>query len=377
MLVIPLKNHENEIIGVLQLINKYEDDKITTYNEKDEELVYLLASIAAVSLTKNKLIEDFEKLLSSLIQTIGMAIDEKSKYTGGHVQRVAKLALKIAKAVEKEKLKSYSEDELKMIEIAGWLHDIGKIATPEYVMNKATKLNLFTDLIDYVKFKFDLAVKEKECEYLKGKISKEEFDNFKTKIENGFKLVKKLNKGSEFTSDDDLKELRELATIKINDIPLINEIEFKNLSVRKGTLTDEERKKIEEHALIGLKMLNKLHFPKKFKKLPEIAANHHEKLNCKGYPRGLCAKDLSLEERIMAVADIFEALSAADRPYKEPKKMSEIFKILYFMCKDNEIDKEIVKLLIKHKVYVEYAKEELKKEQLDEIPKELIEFFNS
>jgi len=375
MLVIPLKNHENEIIGVLQLINKYVDHEITSFTEKDKELVYLLASIAAVSLTKNRLIEDFEKLLSSLIQTIGMAIDEKSKYTSGHVQRVSKLALMIAKAVEKERLKNYSEDELKMIEIAGWLHDIGKIATPEYVMNKSTKLHLFTDLIDYVFYKFELAKAYKKIELYEKHISEKEYEEYVRYLNEGFKLVKRLNKGSEFTTSEDIEKLRELSKININGIPLLDGFELKNLSVQKGTLTEEERKKIEEHALIGLKMLKKLHFPKKFRKLPEIAANHHEKLNCTGYPRKLCAKDLSLEERIMAVADIFEALSAADRPYKEPKKMSEIFKILYFMAKNNEIDKEIIKILIKHGVYREYAKKELKPSQLDDIPAEIKEYF--
>jgi len=375
MLVIPLKNHENEIIGVLQLINKYSENEIVSFNEKDKELVYLLASIAAVSLTKNKLIEDFEKLLTSLIQTIGLAIDEKSKYTGGHVQRVAKLALMLAKAVEKENIKHYSNDELKMMEIAGWLHDIGKIATPEYVMNKATKLHLFKDLIDYLKYKFELAKAYRKIDLLQNRISQKEYDEFVKYMDESFEFVKKINKGSEFTSKEDIAKLQKLTEIKIASEPLINEEEFKNLSVQKGTLTEEERRKIEEHALIGLKMLKKLHFPKKFKKLPEIAANHHEKLNCKGYPRQLCENELSLEERIMAVADIFEALSAADRPYKEPKKMSEIFKILYFMAKDKEIDKEIIKLMIKHKVYEEYGKKELKSSQLDTIPKELEEYF--
>ncbi|WP_456480025.1 HD domain-containing phosphohydrolase [Nautilia sp.] len=377
MLVIPLKNHKNEIIGVLQLINKYSGGSIVPFEKKDQDLVYLLSSIAAVSLTKNKLIEDFEKLLSSLIKTIGTAIDEKSKYTGGHVRRVAKLALKIAKAVEKEKIKTYTEEELKMIETAGWLHDIGKIATPEYVMNKATKLHLFIDILPYVKFKFELAKAYGKIDLLEKKTAPEEYEELVKTLNEGFRLVTELNKGGEFVPDEKISALKKLCLIKINGEPLINKNEFENLSVKKGTLTERERKKIEEHASIGLKMLKQLHFPKKFKKLPSIAANHHEKLNGKGYPRGLKAKELSLEERIMAVADIFEALSAADRPYKKPKKMSEIFKILYFMAKNNELDKNIIKIILKNGVYLEYAKEELKKEQLDEIPEEITSYFFS
>ncbi len=375
MLVIPLRNHENEIIGVLQLINKKDREKIIPYTKEDEELTFTLASIAAVSLTKNKLIEDFEKLLSSLIKTIGMAIDEKSKYTSGHVQRVAELSLMIADTIQKENIKQYTKNELQMIEIAGWLHDIGKIATPEYVMDKSTKLEKIIDRIEIIKYKFNLLKKEYYIQYLENKISKKEYETKISKADEDFKFLKKLNKGSEFVGEKDLQRLNDIAQIPLDGKPLLNNDELKNLSVQKGTLTNEEIKIMQNHAALGLRMLTNLHFPKKFKKLPEIAANHHEKLNGKGYPRGLDAKDLSTEERILAIADIFEALSAADRPYKEPKKLSEIFKILYFMCKDGEIDKNIIKIFIKSGVYLDYAKKELQPQQIDEIPKEILDYF--
>jgi hypothetical protein len=210
---------------------------------------------------------------------------------------------------------------------------------------------------------------------LEKKLSKEEYEKLLKKADDDFEFLKELNKGDEWVSDEKLNRLKEIAKIKINDEPLLNEDELKNLSIRKGTLTDEERNIIQSHAAIGLKMLKNLHFPKKYKKLPDIAANHHEKLNGKGYPRGLTAEQLSAEERILAIADIFEALSAADRPYKEPKKLSEIFKILYFMVKDNELDKNIIRMMIKNKVYLAYAKKELKPEQIDEIPKEIRDYF--
>jgi HD-GYP domain-containing protein (c-di-GMP phosphodiesterase class II)/ribonuclease BN (tRNA processing enzyme) len=375
MLVIPLKNHEKEIIGVLQLINKKSYSKIIPFTKEDEELIFTLASIAAVSITKNKLIEDFEKLLSSLIKTIGMAIDEKSKYTSGHVQRVAELSLMIADALEKENIKHYTKNELKMIEIAGWLHDIGKIATPEYVMDKSAKLEKIIDRIELIKYKFDLLKKNYYIEYLENKISKKEYETKTAQADENFEFLKKLNKGSESVSKEDLKRLENIAKTPFHGETLLNSDELKNLSVQKGTLTEEEIKIMQNHAALGLKMLTNLHFPKKFKKLPEIAANHHEKLNGKGYPRGLDAKILSTEERILAIADIFEALSAADRPYKEPKKLSEIFKILYFMCKDGEIDKNIIKIFLKSGVYLQYAKKELQPQQIDEIPKEILDYF--
>jgi HD-GYP domain-containing protein (c-di-GMP phosphodiesterase class II)/ribonuclease BN (tRNA processing enzyme) len=375
MLVIPLRNHEKKIIGVLQLINKKSENVVISFSKEDEEVISLLASIAAISITKNKLIEDFEKLLSSLIKTIGIAIDEKSKYTSKHVQRVAKLAVMIAKAIEKEGVKKYSKDELKMIEIAGWLHDVGKIAIPEYVMDKSTKLEKIIDRIEIIKYKFELLKKEYYIEFLEKKISKEEYEKLIKKADEDFEFLKEINKGDEWVSDEKIKRLQEIAKIKINNEPLLNEDELENLSIRKGTLTDKERDIIQSHAAIGLKMLQNLHFPAKYKRLPEIAANHHEKLNGKGYPRGLSAKDLSAEERILAIADIFEALSAADRPYKEPKKLSEIFKILYFMAKDNEIDKNIIRMMIQNNVHLKYAKEELDPKQIDEIPKEIKEYF--
>jgi HD-GYP domain-containing protein (c-di-GMP phosphodiesterase class II)/ribonuclease BN (tRNA processing enzyme) len=375
MLVMPLKNHEKEIIGVLQLINKKSDNNIIAFDKDDENIVSFLASIAAISITKNRLIEDFEKLLASFIKTIGIAIDEKSKYTSKHVQRVAKFSVMIAKAIEKEGIKKYTKDELRMIEIAGWLHDIGKIVISSQIMDKATKLEKGIDRIEVIKYKFEVLKKEYYIEYLENKLSKKEYEENIKKADDDFKFLRELNKGSEWVNDEILQRLSNIAKIRIGDEYLLSEDEFKNLSIRKGTLTEEERKIIESHASIGLKMLTNLHFPKKYKRLPEIAANHHEKLNGKGYPRGLTAKQLSAEERILAIADIFEALTAADRPYKTPKKLSEVFRILYFMTKDNELDKNIMRIIIKNKTYLDYAKEELHPEQIDEIPKDVIDYF--
>jgi hypothetical protein len=242
-------------------------------------------------------------------------------------------------------------------------------------MDKATKLEKGIDRIELIKYKFELLKKEYYIEYLENKLSKQEYEENIKKADNDFEFLKELNIGSEWISDEKLKRLEKIAHIKLGEGYLLSEDEFKNLSIRKGTLTEEERKIIESHASIGLKMLINLHFPKKYKRLPSIAANHHEKLNGKGYPRGLTAKQLSAEERILAIADIFEALTASDRPYKTPKKLSEVFKILYFMTKDNELDKNILRIIIKNKTYLEYAKEELYPEQIDEIPKDVLDYF--
>ena len=381
MLVIPLKNHEDEVIGVLQLINKKVKNKIVGFTVHDEEVIYTLAGAAAVTLTKNKLIEDFEKLFESLITTLGIAIDKKSKYTIGHVRKVAKLAEMIAREIDKNNFKNikYSENDLRTIKIAGWLHDIGKITIPEYVLDKSKKLETIYDRLEEIKYKYAIIEKEFEIKLLKNKISQKEYEEEIKKIQKEIEFLKILNKGHEFVTDEMLNKLKEIAkrtyTFNNKTYPLLDEYEMKSLSIRKGTLLPEEFEIIKSHAKNGLDMLQEIYFPKKYKRVVEIASNHHEKLNCKGYSRGLCAKDLSTEERLMAIADIFEALSASDRPYKEPKKLSEIFKILYFMAKDGEIDKDIIALILKTKIYLQYAKEELKEEQIDEIPQYIIDYF--
>jgi len=377
MLVIPLKNHEDEIIGVLQLINKKAEGKIVAFTKEDEKIIKTLAGAAAVSITKDKLIHDFEKLFHSFIKTIGIAIDRKSKHTIGHIRKVAELAEMIALQINRSGFKNihYNKNELETIKIAGWLHDIGKITVPEYVLDKSSKLETLYDRINEIKLKFELYKKELEIKRLKKELSDNEYQNLISKADEYFQFLKKLNKGYEYVTDDKIRKLREISELTINNRPLLSDDEIKYLSVRKGTLTKEEFEIIKSHAKNGYEMLKEIYFPKKYKRVVDIAANHHEKLNGKGYPRGLSAKDLSVEERLMAIADIFEALSAKDRPYKEPKKLSEIFKILYFMAKNEEIDKDIVALILKTNLYLEYAKKELNPEQIDEIPEYILNYF--
>lgn len=375
MLVVPLKNHNSEIIGVLQLINKTDKNgDIIAFNAFDEESTLALASQAAMALTNTQLIQSLEEFLDAFVTTIGHAIDEKSPYTGGHVRRVAKIALLLAEAIDNDegvyKDIRYSENDYRQIELAAWMHDVGKISMPEYVMDKAKKLEGINDRVHMVQERFEILKRDAEISYLKKEITKKEYLEKLTKIESDWQFIQETNVGGEFMSDDKITKLQEIASktyLKNGRLaPLLTEDEVYNLSIRKGTLTKEERQIINNHAKVSFSMLSELPFPKKYNRVLDIACNHHEKLNGKGYPRGLDASQLTLEDRILVLADIFEALTASDRPYKEGKKLSEVFKILSFMVKDEELDPTLLRFFHANEVLTRYAKEELKDYQIND-----------
>ena len=363
MLVIPLINHKKETIGVLQLINKKDKDFIIPFNEDDEEITMSLASQAAVSITKNKLIEDLENFIESFIKVIAKAVDEKSKYTGNHVQKVAILAELMSKEINKDKEYfkdiTYNENMLKQIKIAALLHDIGKITTDPRIMDKSTKLESVVDKIDIIAERFEIIKRDL---MLKG------INDF-SEIIDDLEFLKSVNIGGEFMSDDKIARIDEIANkykyiFDDKEVSILRDDEVEMLKIRKGTLSEAEREHIQRHALMTLEMLSALPFPNEYKEVTHIAANHHEKLNCKGYPRGLCQNDLTLEDKMLAICDIFEALTASDRPYKTPKKLSEVFKIMGFMVKDGEIDEKLFKFFVEKGIWKKYSKH-LLPEQID------------
>lgn len=375
MLVIPLVNHEHDVIGVLQLINKTKkvNDAIK-FDKSDERIIKALAGQAAMALTNSYLINSLEEFLNSYVTTIAHAIDAKSKHTRNHITKVAKLSSLMAKAIHEDKTIykdiSYSKEKFREIELAAWMHDIGKISIPEHVIDKGTKLESFVDKIELIKLRFEIIKRDLKILLLKEKIDKEFYKESVEQLKSDFKFLKRTNIGSEFMSEEDIKRVISISEYKYSfagkKTALLTQDEIKNLSVRKGTLTQEEKDIMNSHAQLSLDMLEKLPFPKKYSKVKDIASNHHEKLNGKGYPRGLKEEELSLEDKIMALADIFEALTANDRPYKDGKKLSEVMKILSFMVKDNEIDGKLLKFFYDNKVLLKYAKEELKASQIDE-----------
>ncbi len=384
MLVVPMKNYDNDIIGVVQLINKQDDSgKSVAFTKDDEDLILSMSSQAAMSITQQKLVQDLENLLDSFIQAIATAIGEKSKYTQGHINRVSEISLDIANAINKDKEGIYkdtffNEYQLREIDVAAWMHDVGKITTPDHIVDKATKLEVIYDRINAIEIKFELLKQTEEIQYLKKlqesknqDLLKEEYQKSIQQIDDDFLFLKKINKGSEFMKDEDLQRLLKIAQYKIcinkREQNILTDDEIKNLSIRKGTLTDEEREIINNHARLSYEILNSLPFPKNLQRVPEIASGHHEKINGKGYPLGLKGEEISFEARILAIADIFEALTASDRPYKEPNTLNQSLKILSFMVKDGELDKDLVKFFIDSKLYLQYADNNLLANQIDEV----------
>jgi len=377
MLVVPLRDHENNIIGVLQLINKQDflNDKIISFTKDDEKITLSLGSQAAVAITKVRLIAELEKLLESFLKSIIYAIGKKSPYTAGHIKRMVALTLMLAKSINANKniYKNvhYSDEKMQELNFSALMHDIGKLATPEQVVDKSTKLETIYDRINVIQLRIALMKKEYEIAYLKNKITKEEFEKNTQELDRYFQVIQKSNSGGEFTPDESIKlfDMLKDKVYYINDTPykVLTKDEAYNLSVRKGTLTKEERQIINDHATISLEILKKLPFPKEYKDIPEIAGSHHEKINGKGYPRGLKGDEISFEARILAIADVFEALTASDRPYKKGNKLSQAMKIIHAMAKDDDLDRNLVKYFYKSGIYKEYAKKYLPKKLIDEV----------
>jgi HD-GYP domain-containing protein (c-di-GMP phosphodiesterase class II) len=381
MLVVPMRNHDNDIIGVVQLINAKDPKtgRVIPFSGKAQELAWSLASQAAVALTNNLLILELQNLLDAFIQTIAIAIDEKSPYTGGHVRRVADLTMTIAEKINQTSEGyfagiSFSDDQMRELRMAAWLHDVGKITTPESVVDKSTKLEKVHDRIEEVKTRFELLKREYQLIICQAQnkpdvLSPADAERELKTLDEEFEFLRQLNYGSEFTQDKMIERIRQIAKRQWHSgtqtMPLLTENEIYNLSIRRGTLNDEERDIINNHAAVTYKMLTSLPFPRKLKKIAEYAAAHHEKLDGSGYPLGLKGDQLSLQSRIIALADIFEALTAKDRPYKKGKTLGEALKIMEMMVQDHHLDKNLYDLFIQAKIYRDYALKELTSQQMD------------
>ena len=392
VLSVPLKNHENEIIGVMQLINATDikTGKVITFSKEMEDQVESLASQGAVALTNKRLVAELKNLFESFIQLIATAIDKKSPYTGGHCERVPEITMLLADAVEKTKTGKYAdfsmnEDERYELYIAGWLHDCGKVATPPHVVDKGMKLETITDRIETVDTRFEVLKRDAEIDMLKkqvkllkngnanGAIEKTEvsFNDQINKLTDEQEFIQKTNRGGEFMEKEDQQRVADIGKYKWvsqgKKINFLDEKEVRNLQIPKGTLLPEEREIINDHIVITIDMLNKLPYPKKLRNVPEFAGGHHEKLDGTGYPKGLKADEMSTQAKMMAIADIYEALTAADRPYKDGKKLSQAMRIMGFMKKDYEIDEDLFEIFVKEGVYKKYANKYLGKNQLDEV----------
>jgi HD-GYP domain-containing protein (c-di-GMP phosphodiesterase class II) len=441
-LTVPLKNHEQEVIGVIQLLNATDPDtgEVIEFSDGIQPLVHALVSQASVALDNQLLLESQKKLLDSFIELIASAIDAKSPYTAGHCQRVPELTKMLAFAACESKDTPFQEfdmndDERYELHIAAWLHDCGKVTTPEYVVDKATKLETICDRIHEIRMRFEVLKRDAEIEYLKARLDgnedkaelKKAYEEKIAQIDDDFSFIATSNVGGEFMAPELVERVKEISELKWTrtlddrmgvgheelkrmkrapekplpvienlladkeehifdrdpstimgpdnpfgfklDTPehLFNKGEVYNLTIRRGTLTNEDRFKINEHMVQTIIMLEQLPFPKNLARVPEYAGGHHETLIGTGYPKRLSKEDTTIPARAMAIADIFEALTASDRPYKKPKKLSDSIKIMSFMKKDQHIDDDLFKLFLTSGVYKEYAKMYLLPEQLDDV----------
>ncbi|MBU3539646.1 HD domain-containing phosphohydrolase [Polynucleobacter sp. UB-Tiil-W10] len=379
-LTIPMKNHESEIIGVMQLINASDPDtgKIIPFSETNQEIVEALASQAAVALTNRLLMNRLEELFESFISLINHAIDDKSPYTSGHCNRVPELTLMLADAVNRCKAGplaefNMTEADRKELKIAGLLHDCGKITTPVHVVDKSTKLEKIFDRIALVKTRAAQVLQNFDLEAAKGNLSAEQATERKAQLVEDYAFIERCNVGGEFMKDADIERVKNIAALyqwrdlEGNVVPFLNEEEIKNLTIRAGTLNDEERQIINHHIDLTISMLEQLPWPKHLKNVTEYAGGHHEKMDGKGYPKGLTREQMSVPARCMGIADIFEALTAHDRPYKKGKTLSESLEILGKMKLGAHVDPDLFDVFIWERVYEEYAHKFLDPKQVDDV----------
>jgi HD-GYP domain-containing protein (c-di-GMP phosphodiesterase class II) len=390
-LTVPMINHEREVIGVLQLINAQdrESGEIVSFSTEDRQLVESLASQAAIALTNRRLIRQMEELFEAFIQLINTAIDDKSPYTGGHCERVPLLTMMIADAITRTEtgpLKGFvmTEEDQYELKIAGLLHDCGKITTPVHVVDKPTKLHTLFDRIDLIVTRFEVLKRDAEIEMLKklcdgSRMEDAERDSIRAEyaarirqLDDDREFLRLSNIGVEKMPEADRQRVLSIAAYQWRDSTgnmsnFLTDNEVENLNILFGTLTGAEREIINRHIDVTIKMLESLPWPKHLKNVPEYAGGHHERMDGKGYPRGLNREQMSLQARIMGIADIFEALTAKDRPYKSGKTLIESLTILGRLKLNGHIDPDIFDVFIREKVYVEYVKLFLSPEQIDEV----------
>jgi len=382
MLVVLLKNHEDDIIGVLQLLNARDKrtGKAVPFSKDCENLTQSLASQAAVAISNVKLITDMENLFEAFVKVMATAIDEKSPATGGHIRRVAHLTLTMAEAIhnmESGPFKNihFNEDQMHELRIASWMHDIGKVTTPVEIIEKSKKLETIFDRIEHVRLRLEYLVEKtrnkglkKQVEALKAGKGAGEIKHIEEETRRQVRRLREIrdfltacNEPEEALDDERIERLAAIAQTTYLDEagdrrPLITPDELENLSIRKGSITEAERKKMKEHAYMTLKMLSQIPFTKKFRNIPHFAGAHHECLDGTGYPLGLRGDEIPFEGKLMAVTDIAEALTSADRPYKRAMPLDEVYRVLRSLAEKGKLDRDLVELFITEDVYGAYKR---------------------
>ncbi|MEH0761106.1 transporter substrate-binding domain-containing protein [Vibrio sp. 16] len=434
----PIVNPIRQLTQQTKKIKQRDFDHVELIDSQIKEVWHLSKSIQEMANEIKQREQQQQAFVDAFIQLIAQAIDDKSPYTAGHCNRVPELGMMLANAAEEAssgKFKTFrfeNDNQRREFKIAAWLHDCGKITTPEHIVDKGTKLEANYNRIHEVRMRFEVLWRDAEITFLQSQLAQsmgkdealEQLRNTKRQLQEDFEFVAAANVGGEFMSEEKVSRIKQIATqtwqrhfddrlglspfeelnrtqshtrlpvtenllsdrpehvIKrirplvfdpsfgINvDIPehQYNLGEIYNLSISRGTLTAEDRFKINEHMISGIKMLEALPFPAELSKVPRYASTHHETLKGTGYPRKLSAEDLSIPERILVIADIFEALTAADRPYKKAKPVSVAIDILHKMAIDEHVDMDLFKLFLESGVYRDYAEQFLPEAQIDEV----------
>jgi len=390
-LTVPMKDHDGELIGVLQLLNALDPEtgQVAEFSEADQSLTESLASQAAIALSNRLLITQLERLFESFVKLINIAIDEKSPYTGGHCERVPALTMMLAEAADATSTGPLAdfhmtERDRYELQMAGLLHDCGKITTPVHVVDKATKLQTIYDRIGLVDTRFEVLKRDAELAALRAQLALRPMVDAEAEgialsglqreiqaIESDRAFLRRCNQGSEAMQEADQLRVRVIGTQRhwrnVDGVhtAFLTAEEMENLTIRAGTLTQAERDTINYHIVATIKMLETLPWPRHLRNVPEYAGGHHERMDGKGYPRGLTRAQMSVQARMMGIADIFEALTAVDRPYKSGMKLSQALAIMQKMVHGGHIDPDLFDVFVRERVYQRYAEQFLDPEQID------------
>ncbi len=371
LLWLPLIAHEQPL-GLLILGAKRPE----AFTANDMKRAQTLSSVAATAIHNARLYEAEQRMFQAFVRVIATAIDAKSPFTAGHCRRVPEIALKLADAAHEIQDGpfadfSLSEDDRNALEIAAMLHDCGKVVTPEWIIDKASRLDAIVDRIELIALRFDNLRHEARHECLQAQATgllptaaEEQLQQQLQRIDEDQDFIEKCNCGSVFIDAANAERIRGLAAHSWRDRhgalkPLLTEDEVFNLLTPRGTLNANERKIIEDHAVHTLNMLSQIPFPQTLRNVTEYAACHHERLDGSGYPRHLDKSQLSIPARIVAIADIFEALTAPDRPYRKSSTLDWALGVMQNMKKDGHIDAELFDLFVEYEIHLDYARRHL------------------
>jgi HD-GYP domain-containing protein (c-di-GMP phosphodiesterase class II) len=386
-LTIPLQNSEGLVLGVLQLINarRFASNDVVPFRHEDQLIVEAFASQAGIAIDNRNLLDGQKALLESFIMMIAGAIDAKSPYTGAHCERVPVLTEMLARSLCEATTGPFAgfdltEEEWYELRIAAWLHDCGKVVTPTHLMDKATKLERVYDRVAAVRTRFELLARDARIAFLEAAAGRTPEERalleaahlaHLAELDAELALIERSNVGGEFLSPEEQATIRGIGvrtyTERGRRVPLLLPDEIENLCISRGTLTHEERIVINGHMVQTVRMLEALPFPRHLRRVPEYAGGHHERMDGKGYPKGLFAADMSVPARVLAIADVFEALTATDRPYKPGKKLSETMRIMANMKRDNHLDPDLLDHFVRSRVYLQYARRYLSPDLIDEV----------